>query len=523
MKVLDSKQMRNIDARSMREYGVRGIVLMENAGARAAEALEEAYEDLERMRIAILCGKGNNGGDGFVLARHLFNRGMHPHVILLAGPEEVKGDAHDNLLILMRMGVELTEASDAATWKELRHELDRCDLLVDAILGTGLRGPVKGFMKQVIADLAGFPGEVVAIDLPSGLSADSPQVPGEAVVADRTLTMGLPKIPHAFPPAELFCGEVSILDISIPEGAIEAEGVALELVEEEDVRRALPPRAREAHKGDFGHLLVVAGSRGKPGAAALAALGCLRTGAGLVTVATGRNAQPMVHAHCPEVMVEPLTETEKGTLSRKVLPSLLRMVESMDLLVLGPGLGQATDVAQVIRKLVEKVEIPVVVDADGLNAFAGKAEMIQGSAKRPRIVTPHPGEMARLLGCRTTEVQRDRVAAARKFARKNRCITVLKGYHTLTAAPSGEVFINPTGNPGLATAGTGDVLAGMIGALVAQTGDPLSGTVAAVYLHGLAGDRAAAHRGESGMMATDLLEHIPEATETLRSGSAAGD
>ena len=521
MKILDSKQMRNIDARTTREYGIPGLLLMENAGARAADALEEAYDDLERLRIAILCGKGNNGGDGFVLARHLFNRGLHPHVILLARPEDVQGDAHDNLRILTRMGVEISEASDSVPWRELRPELDRCDLLVDAILGTGLRGPVKGFVREVIADLAAFPGDVVAIDLPSGLSADTAQVSGEAVVADLTLTMGLPKIPHVFPPAELFCGEVSTLDISIPEAAIEAENVGLELVEEADIRRVLPSRARESHKGDFGRVLLVAGSRGKPGAAALAAMGCLRAGAGLVTVATGRNAQPMVQAHCPEVMVEPLAETEKGTLSRKVMTSLLKMSEQADLLVIGPGLGQGTDVFQLIRKLVERVELPIVLDADGLNAFAGKAEGIEGSAKRPRILTPHPGEMARLLGRRKSEILRDRVGTARKVARRHGCYVVLKGYRTLTATPAGEVYVNPTGNPGMATAGTGDVLAGMIGGLVAAAGEPLPGILAAVYLHGLAGDRAAAHRGQVGMIATDLLDHVPEATESLRSGAEA--
>jgi NAD(P)H-hydrate epimerase len=521
MKILDSKQMRNIDARATREYGISSLILMENAGLASADALEEILGDAEHKRIALLCGRGSNGGDGFVLARHLFNRGLQPRVILLCAAAEVQGDAQINLRILQRMGVDLQEATDGRRWAEMRPELDRFDVLVDAILGTGLQGPVRGFLREAISSLAGYPGLTVSLDLPSGLSADSSEVPGEAVVADHTLTMGLPKIPHFFPPAELFCGEVAVLDISLPEAAIDAEGVGLELVEEDVVRRALPPRPRQAHKGDFGRLLVVGGSRSRPGAAALAALGALRAGAGLVTVATGRSALPLVHAHCPEVMLEPLAETERGTLSRRAAAPLIRQGAEMDAVILGPGLGQATDVAQVIRALVDQVRAPVVVDADGLNAIAGHLEVLPGSAPQPRILTPHPGEMARLLGKSIREVQRDRIGAAGRFARKHRCWLVLKGYRTLTAAPSGEVHVNPTGNPGMATAGTGDVLAGMIGALVAQAGEPLPGILAAVYLHGLAGDLAAAHRGEAGMIASDLLAHVPEAIRRVRGEAAA--
>jgi ADP-dependent NAD(P)H-hydrate dehydratase / NAD(P)H-hydrate epimerase len=518
MKILDSKQMRNIDARTSREYGIPGRILMENAGARAAESLEEECEDLEHRSILILCGKGNNGGDGFVLARHLVNRGFHPRVVLLNRRSEVKEDALANLRILGKMGVDVSVAHEPRTWKALLPELERSDLVVDAILGTGLRGPARGFLKTVIADVGGLDAEVVSLDIPSGLSADSPLVPGEAVVADHTLAMGLPKIPHLFPPAELFCGEVSVLDISLPDGAVEAEGVKLELLEEEEVRRMLPTRPRDSHKGDFGHVLVLAGSRSKPGAASLAALGALRAGAGLVTVATGRNAQPMVHAHCAEAMVEPLAETEGGTLSRTVLSPILKMLEGKAVLVVGPGLGTATDVTQVIRKLVDKADLPVVVDADGLNAFAGKAQMLGGKPSRPRILTPHPGEFARLLGRKTEEVQADRVGASRRFATDHRCFLVLKGYRTLVATPGGEVFVNPTGNPGMATAGTGDVLAGMIAALVAQDNDPLPGILAAVFLHGVAGDLAAAQRGAQGLLASDLLERLPEAMEALLQG-----
>ncbi|TDI12196.1 MAG: NAD(P)H-hydrate dehydratase [Acidobacteria bacterium] len=518
MKILDAKQMRNIDARTVREYGISTLVLMENAGARATEALEELCEDLEHRGVLLLCSKGNNGGDGFVVARHLHNRGVQARVVLLCKPSEVRDDALVNLRILGKMGVEVSVAADAGAWSALLPDLERYDLIVDAILGTGLKGAVRGFLKNVISDLACLDAEVVALDIPSGLSADSPHVPGEAVVADFTLAMGLPKIPHVFPPAELFCGEVCVLDISLPAAAVDAEEVTLDLLEEDVVRRMLPTRARDSHKGDFGHVLVVAGSRSKPGAAALAALGCLRAGAGLVTVATGRNAQPMVHAHCAEAMVEPLPETEGGTLSRTVLTPILKMLDGVDAVVLGPGLGTATDVTQVIRKLVQKVELPMVLDADGLNAFASKPDMLTGDDTRPRILTPHPGEFARLLGVETKQVLRERLELTRRFAHDHHCFVVLKGYRTLVVTPSGRSYVNTTGNPGMATAGSGDVLSGIIGALVAQSSDVLPGILAAVYLHGLAGDRAAAHRGVQGLMASDILEHLPETMHHLLEG-----
>jgi NAD(P)H-hydrate epimerase len=518
MKILDAKQMRNIDARTAREYGIPTLVLMENAGARAAEALEELCDDLEHRGVLLLCNKGNNGGDGFVVARHLHNRGIHARVVLLCKRSEVRDDARANLRILRKIGVEVSVAEDRTGWQKLLPELGRYDLIVDAILGTGLKGPVRGFLKEVISDLGSLDAEVVSLDLPSGLSADSPQVPGEAVVADYTLAMGLPKIPHVFPPAELFCGDVCILDISIPQGAVDAEGVALELLEQEAVRRMLPTRARDSHKGHFGHVLVVAGSRSMPGAAALAAQACLRAGCGLVTVATARHAQPMVHAHCAEAMVEPLAETEGGTLSRTVLAPILKMQTDKDVLVLGPGLGTGTDVTQVIRKLVQKAELPMVLDADGLNALAGKTALLPGEAGPPRILTPHPGEFARLLGVSTDEVLHRRVELARRFAHEHHCYLVLKGYRTLVATPAGACFVNTTGNPGMATAGSGDVLSGMIAALVAQSSDLLPGLLAAVHLHGLAGDLAAGHRGEQGLTASDLLEHLPETIQHLLEG-----
>jgi NAD(P)H-hydrate epimerase len=516
MKIVDSRQMRNIDARAIREFGIPGLVLMENAGSGCADALEEMFEDLEPNDVVILCGKGNNGGDGFVLARHLRNRGLSPRVIALRALDEVQGDAQTNLRILQRIGLEVEVATDVPAWDGIRPGLDRHRVLVDALLGTGLRGPVRGFLRHVIASLAGYPGHTVSLDIPSGLSADSPRVPGEAVVADHTLTLGLPKIAHLFPPAELFCGGLTVLDISLPAEAVDAEGIGLQLIEEATVERALPPRPREAHKGDFGRILLVAGSRGKPGAAALAALGALRSGAGLVTVSTGRSAQPMIAAHAPEIMVEPLPETERGTLSRKGAPVLLKQAAAMDALVVGPGLGTGADVSQILRKLADKVECPLVIDADGLNAFARNPSALEGSAAHPRILTPHPGEMARLVGKSTADVQADRIGIARRFARDHGCYVVLKGYRTLVATPAGEIHVNPTGNPGMATAGTGDVLSGMIGALIAQAREPLPGLLAAVYLHGLAGDLAAAGRGEVGMTATDLLALLPEATRVVR-------
>jgi len=517
VKILDAAQTRNIDQRATREYGIPGIVLMENAGLQVVDFLESHYKDLDERQILILCGKGNNGGDGLVVARHLRNRGYSIRVLLFARHAETKGEPLTNLKILEKMGIEVQEVTDVRAWHEFLPELANHDLVVDALLGTGAQGAVKGYLEEVIRDVNNAAAERVAVDIPSGLLADTNEIPGLCINADATITFACPKIPHIFRPAEEKAGEVYVVDIGIPEEAVEAEGVRLNLVDQGELARYLPPRKVESHKGDYGHLLVVAGSKGKPGAARMVAEGAFRAGVGLVTVATPESVQSILAPQVMEMMTEPLPETREGTVSGKATPRVLKLLEGKRALTLGPGLSTAAETQSFIRDLVSETREPLVLDADGLNAFAQSPASLSGR-DRPLILTPHPGEMGRLLGISSDEVQKDRIAICRKFSTEHSCYLVLKGYRTLISDPEGNVWVNPTGNPGMATAGSGDVLTGILSGLVAQGIQVLHAVLLGVYLHGLAADLCATQRGELSLMARDIVAYLPDAMAHLLHG-----
>ncbi len=517
MKILNSQQMRNIDQRTSKEYGIPGLILMENAGLQVVDFLESHYDDLEDRQILILCGKGNNGGDGLVVARHLFNRGYSLEVLLFGRRSEIKGDPETNLSILDKMSVKVREVPDARVWHEFLPELASFDLVLDALLGTGTQGAVKGYLEEVIRDVNNSPAVRVSVDLPSGLSADSNEVPGTCVQADATVTFACPKLPHIFLPAEEKAGEVFVTDIGIPEEAVEAEGVRLNLVEAEELARYLPPRKVETHKGDYGHLMVVAGSKGKPGAARMVVEGAFRAGVGLVTVATPESVQPILAPQVMEMMTEPLPETREGTLSAKATARVQKLLDGKGVLTLGPGLSTAAETQSFIREVVAGTRIPLILDADGLNAFSQCPELLSGK-DRPLILTPHPGEMGRLLGISSAEVQNDRITIVQKFSVDHFCFVVLKGYRTLIADPEGNVWANPTGNPGMATAGSGDVLTGILSGMVAQGIPTLHAILLAVYLHGLSADLCASRRGELPLMARDIIAYLPDAMAHLLKG-----
>jgi len=517
VKILNGQQMRNIDQRATRDYGIPGLILMENAGLQVVDFLESHYDDLEDRQILILCGKGNNGGDGMVVARHLHNRGYSLRVLLFARRSEIKGDPETNLSILDKMSVEVQELSDVRAWHEFLPELAGYDLVLDALLGTGSQGAVKGYLEEVIRDVNNSSAERVAVDLPSGLSADSNEIPGICIDADATVTFACPKIPHVFLPAEEKVGEVFVTDIGIPEEAVEAEGVRLNLVDADDLAHYLPPRKVESHKGDYGHLMVVAGSKGKPGAARMVAEGAFRAGVGLVTVATPESVQPILAPQVMEMMTEPLPETREGTLSAKATARVLKLLDGMGVLTLGPGLSTAAETQSFIREVVSATRIPLILDADGLNAFSQSPELLSGK-DRPLILTPHPGEMGRLLGISSTEVQKNRIAVCQKFSTDHFCFLVLKGYRTLISDPEGNIWANPTGNPGMATAGSGDVLTGILSGLVAQGIPTLHAILLAVYLHGLSADLCATQRGELPLMARDIIAYLPDAMAHLLKG-----
>src|SRR5215213_4992734 len=409
MRVLNTQQMREADRQTINDVGIPSVVLMENAGRQAVAAMEAAFEDLATSRVGVLCGRGNNGGDGFVVARTLAQRGIEATVFLLGSVGDVRGDARVNLEILGRVGLTVVEISTAQEWELHFSEISECDLIVDAIVGTGFHGPLTGLLETVVADVNGLGVPVVAIDLPTGVSADSHEVDGEAIEASMTVTLAAPKVPLILPPADIYGGDLVIADIGIPTAVIdELEGPWLELLTRERMRELVPLRAADSHKGDFGRVLVIAGSVGRTGAAHLAALGALRSGAGLVTVATPRSCLPILASMGAEYMTLPLDETPEGTVHFAALERVLDF--NADLFACGPGIGQDPGTAAFVHGLIERAGVPLVFDADALNAFASEPERLAGRDGVDVVITPHPGEMARLINGTVEAVQHDRLA-----------------------------------------------------------------------------------------------------------------
>jgi ADP-dependent NAD(P)H-hydrate dehydratase / NAD(P)H-hydrate epimerase len=498
MKILTAAEMREVDRRTV-EAGIPGIVLMENAGHRVVEFLAERFAPLADQRIVVLCGKGNNGGDGLVVARQLHSRFALDslHVVLLADPGELKGDAAANYKMVLAAGGKVE--------REIPAQARTATLVLDALLGTGVSGAATGRMLEGIREInQGFPlAAVVAVDIPSGMPSDSGDPSGEFARAAYTVTFTAPKVALCMPPNCDHIGELIVGSIgSPPELYADAR---LELVEPAMFRELLAPRAPAGHKGTYGHALIVAGSRGKTGAAAMSGLAALRAGAGLVTVASAASAIAEIASHAPELMTEPLRETESGSIALSA--DLQALAKGMTVVAMGPGLGRAPQIAAMVHALAEAFEGPMVLDAD---ALVGQVSGLP----RIRILTPHPGEMARLTGKTTAEIQADRIGAARSYATGHGVILVLKGQRTLIAFPDGRVWINPTGTPAMGTGGTGDILTGMISGLVAQFPERADQAVAAaVYLHGLAGQLGAQALGEKCLIATDLLQYLPDAME----------
>lgn len=504
LKVLTVREMAAVD-RATIEAGIPGIVLMENAAARVVEYIAEHFSPVGDQRIVVVCGKGNNGGDGLAIARQLHIR-FQPRslrVVLTCGGDELRGDAALNLAMLRACGLQ--------EYHDFGPEMRPATLVIDAVLGTGLSGPASGAALDGILEInAAFPfAKVLAVDIPSGLSGDSGNPPGDYVRAHATVTFTAPKICHAMPPACNLMGDLRVAPIGSPPSMYESDAaIRLALVTPECIAPLFAPRPKDSNKGKFGHVLVVAGSRGKSGAAAMAGLSALRAGAGLVTVACPESALAAVAAHNPELMTEPLPETAAGAIARDALGRITELADTRTLVAMGPGIGTGGETREVVHRLFGELDKPMVVDADALNCLAG-TEWNGGG--RFRVMTPHPGEMGRLTGRSIAEIQSDRIAAARSFADERKVIVVLKGERTLIGFPDGRVWINPTGSPSMATGGTGDILTGMIAGLLGQFPDDRDRAIAgAVYLHGMAGEIAARHLTEQTVIATDLLHYLAE-------------
>jgi ADP-dependent NAD(P)H-hydrate dehydratase / NAD(P)H-hydrate epimerase len=509
MKIVSTAEMRAIDRATSERFGVPSLILMENAGGAVARFVLSDFGHAER--IGVLCGKGNNGGDGLVAARKLAEAGRAVRVLLLSDPGELRGDAavmfgriRVKIAPLIVTGVEALNSA-AAT------EVFASDLLLDAVLGTGFRPPVSELYRAAIEKMNGSSAAIMAVDIPSGADADAVKHgQGTVARADAIITFTTPRPAHVF--AEMTSGPTVIAPIGSPDEAITSE-LGLSLSTPRDFADFLGPRALEANKGSYGHVLVVGGSVGKAGAAAMAGFAALRAGAGLSTIATPKSVVATVAGFHPEAMTEPLPETDAGTICSAALANVRELADRKSVLAIGPGISRHPQTAEFVRATLKPGTIPAggafVVDADALNAFEGAAAELNGHG-RTLVVTPHPGEMSRLTGLSIAEIQSNRLEVTRRFAREHELIVVLKGHRTLIASPAGTVWVNPTGNPGMATGGTGDVLTGIVAGMLAQHPKKvLEATALAVYLHGQAGDLARDELGEHGLVATDLIKFLP--------------
>jgi len=526
MKIVSAAEMREIDRATSERFALPSITLMENAGSAVARFVLSEYS--QRERIGVICGKGNNGGDGFVVARKLLQSGCALRVLLLCAPQELHGDAatmfqkmQDALRPLNIVPTIATKTSDLDSPDAA--DIFAADVIVDAILGTGFRPPVSALYAATIRKMNATSAPVVAVDIPSGADADAmrPATGTDRARADAVVTFTAPRPAHIF--AALTGGPTVIAPIGSPPEAVVSK-LGLHLSTSPGFAPLLVPREREGNKGSYGHVLVIGGSLGKAGAAAMAGFAALRSGAGLSTIATPTSLLPTVSSFHPEVMTEPLRETKDGTISLQALGSGLDTLLERKTLAIGPGVSRNTETAEFVRATVKgngkkpgsTSIVNMVVDADALNAFEGATDQLHGLG-RTVVITPHPGEMSRLTGLSIAEIQANRLEVARNFASKHDLIVVLKGHRTLVAAADGTVWANPTGNPGMATGGTGDILTGMVASLIAQHPDtPLEATALAVYLHGLAGDLAVASIGENSLTATDLLRFLPQAFAQTR-------
>ena len=526
MKVVTAAEMRQIDRDTIEGIGIPGIVLMETAGSAIVRAIEQHYPTCQR--IGILAGKGNNGGDGIVIARQLAHAGHDVHLFLVSPQESFTGEAHINLQIAKNLGLRIEEILTDATpesdvFKERETSLNQiasCQLLVDAILGTGLRGTVRSPIATVINAINNLPIPILSVDLPSGLDADTGHPLGTCVQADRTVTIGLPKRGLLMHPGAERTGKLEVVDIGFPAQVVDAQNIKVNWTTAAQASQWVPPRLPDSHKGSYGRVLVIAGSTGMTGAAALASKAALRVGAGLVTLAIPKHLNPILEGLLPEVMTLPLSETDTGSFAVSATSAILEFAEkTKSILAIGPGLSQHPETVSLVHELIrqnreQELGLRMVIDADGLNALAQDRNILS-LLGRETVLTPHPGEMARLTNASVPTLEKDRIRTAQQFAREHGVTLVFKGAPTVSANANGDVWINATGNPGMATGGMGDVLTGVIAGLIAQGISSENAAALGVYLHGLAGDIVAERLGMHGLIASDVLKAVPQAISSL--------
>ncbi|MFC1556413.1 NAD(P)H-hydrate dehydratase [candidate division KSB1 bacterium] len=511
--VVTAEEMRNIDSRTIKTIGIPGTTLMERAGLEVMEVILAVSGPVAGKKVIIFCGKGNNGGDGLVIAREMKRRGAELEICIFGKADDLKGDAELNYRIIRRMKLPVKHITSESG---LRNIPDKTDIIIDALLGTGIQGEVTGIVRNAIRKINSMSGMVVSVDLPSGLITDSGNFIGDCVAADITVTMGLLKRGLLLHPGKTQAGMVNIADIGFPERGISPERVKTFLIEKNDIVSLLPKRQPYFYKGDCGRILIIGGSPGMTGAPALSAMGALRSGAGMTLLAIPESLNPILEQKLTETMTLPLPETDNGCLSLKAESAILDALVWADVLAVGPGIGRHEETVKLVQRIVAQAEMPVVADADGLYALSKKTGILR-TRKYTTVVTPHIGEFCRMISKEDIHaVETDKIEPLRKYSRKWQSIVLLKGAPTLIAGKGGEVYINPTGNDGMATAGSGDVLTGIIAGLIGQGQDLMSAGITGAYLHGLSGDLAADELGRPGVIAEDLIDFLPYAFEDVQ-------
>ncbi len=509
LKVATAKEMQWIDRTAIRSHRIAGTLLMEQAGIACFDKINELYPTIN---VIILCGGGNNGGDGFVIARLLHKQGRDVKVFLAAAVKRLKGDARINYDAAKDRRVDISSFKKFIDLKRISKQT----LIVDAMLGTGLSKEVKEPLSDVIRKVNRLSSPVLSIDIPSGISADTGQIMGIAVKADHTVTFGLPKRGHLLYPGADHTGGLYIADIGFPKKLLSSSKIKANLFQNKDAVKLIPKRPRNSHKGTYGHVLIVAGSRGKTGAALMAAKACLGTGAGLVTIGVPETLLDVFQVRVTEEMILPLPDKGDGTLSSDAAADILSFIKKRrTVLAIGPGLSNDNEIAALVKEILAGAKAPVVIDADGLNAIAGRTGILK-KCKASIVLTPHAGEMSRLLKQDSEVIEKDRIGTAVSFAKKTGICLVLKGAPAVTATSEGDAFINSSGNPGMATAGSGDVLTGMISALLAQGLRPYKASVLGVYMHGMIGDIVAQEKGEHSLIASDIINAIPYVFRSIK-------
>lgn len=506
--------MKDLDRRAIQQYGIPSIVLMENAGIAVFEEIMKSLEHLQNRKVAVICGRGNNGGDGFVAARHLMQHGIEVKVYIAGNPSVIGGDAKTNFEIINRLEMPIEILSSKEKINLLAEEIQQYSLIVDAIFGIGLDRNVDDFITAVIETINKSQKMVISVDIPSGINAMNGQISRAAVEAEKTVVFQLPKVGNINYPGAAYTGEMLVKHIGIPQKAIQEIEPEAYLVTREWVQKILPKRNLDSHKGIYGSVYIVAGSTGMTGAAMLTCEAVLRSGAGLVKIAIPQSLNNIMEIRLTEAITVPLPELKKGVVGISDIDKIIKTIGRSNAIAVGPGSGQSRELEEVLRNLFENSEVPIVLDADALNSLSHRIELLN-FLKGPAVLTPHTGEMSRLTQITVEDIERNRIEVARDFAQKWKVILVLKGARTVIASPSGKVYVNKTGNPGMATAGSGDVLTGIITGFIAQGIEPVNAAIAACYIHGLAGDKAAEKIGEYGMMAGDIVSHLPVALKEV--------